>query len=140
MLGTAAKPDERESTDDGRVFLKPLSVLLRCKTGRVSNDAFDELVLLRECWLLAFLDASLSRSEPMYCVSYGCLVSNCSLGSGIDVSKDEARPGFEKLKSMLGSTPPEVDMNELGRELYSSPALLVAKDVPAPGEGKPWRF
>lgn len=49
MLGIAADPDERESIDDGRVFLKPLSVLLRCKTGRVSKDAFDELVLLREC-------------------------------------------------------------------------------------------
>lgn len=76
----------------------------------------------------------------MYWVSYGCLVSAGSLGSGTDVLKDAAKPGFEKLKSMLGSTLPDVDMKELGRELGSSPALLVAKDVAAPGEGKLCRF
>lgn len=40
---------------------------------------------------------------------------------------------------MLGSTPPDVEMNELGLELAQSPALLVAKDETGPGDDRPWR-
>jgi hypothetical protein len=61
-------------------------------------------------------------------------------GIGIEVLNDEAGPGLEKLKSMLGSTPPDVETKEPGRELDTSPVLLVAKEDIGPGEDwKRWR-
>lgn len=132
--------DERESREEGLLFLKPLSVLLRCKPGRASNDAFEELVLVRECWPLAFLAASFSRIDSLNCVSYGCLFSAGLLGIGIDMLNDEAGPGLEKLKSILGSTPPDVETKDPGRELDRSPPLLLAKEDIGPGDDcSPWR-
>ena len=45
--------------------------------------------------------------------------------------------GFEKLKSMLGSTLAEVDMKEPDSEYIPSPILLVAKDATGAGEETP---
>jgi hypothetical protein len=64
-----AELDERDSIEEGLLFRKPLSVLLRCRPGRASNDALEELVLVRECWLLAFFTASFSRIDSKSCVS-----------------------------------------------------------------------
>ena len=139
-LCAVAEFDERDSMDDGLLFLKPLSVLLRCKPGRASKDAFEELVLVRECCVLTILATSFSRNESLNCVSYGCLISMCLLGTGTEVFNDEAGPGFEKLKSMLGSTPPDVDTKEPRRERDTSTALLVAKEDTGPGDVcTPWR-
>lgn len=77
MLKAAADADDRDSIDEGLLFLKPLSVLLRCRPGRTgSNDAVEEPVLVRE-WLLTFLVNSFSRNEAAVCVSYGSLGSSC---------------------------------------------------------------
>jgi hypothetical protein len=53
--------DIRDSIGGGLAFLKPLSVLLRCNPGLTfSAEPDDELVLLRECRLLAFFAVSFS--------------------------------------------------------------------------------
>jgi hypothetical protein len=46
--------------------------------------------------------------------------------------------GFEKLKSMLGSTPADVDAKEPGLEYCPSPILLVANDATGAGEDTWW--
>lgn len=140
MLKPVTVPDDLESDEDGLLFRKPLSVLLRCSPGLgFSNEAVDELVLVRECWLFAFLAISLSRSESRACVSYGSLPSwpvlVCCVGLLNEVLG--AGPGLEKLKSILGSTPPEVEMNELGLEFGPSPVFLVANEACGPGDDMP---
>ena len=131
-------PDDRDSIEDGRLFLKPLSVLLRCRPVLAgSKDAEDELVLVRECWLFAFLAISLSRIESLSWVSYGCRLSTGLWAICVRLSNDVvAGPGLEKLNSMLGSTPPDVETNEFDLEL-PSPALLVEKEGPGPGDDMP---
>jgi hypothetical protein len=50
-----------DSIDDGLLCLKPPSVLLRCKLGfTFSDEPEDELVFVRECWLLVFFAISFS--------------------------------------------------------------------------------
>jgi len=116
MLKPAAGPEDLESDEDGLLFLKPLSVLLRCSPVlEFSKEALDEPVLVRECWLFAFLVISLSLARAW--VSYGNLPSWFVLAGRIVLLNEVAAgPGLEKLKSILGSTPPEVEMNELGLE------------------------
>jgi len=139
MLRAGAGPDIRDSIEDGLLFLNPLSVLLRCSPGRGSIDPEDELVLVRECWPFAFLAASFSRSESRSWVSYGCLASACGFDVETLESNDAVGPELEKLNNMLGSTPPDVEMNELDRELGPSPAVLVANDETTPGEDRSCR-
>jgi|TARA_R110002003_G_scaffold2445_1_gene24347 hypothetical protein len=51
--------------------------------------------------------------------------------------KEVVSPGFEKLKSMLGSTPAEVETKELGLDGCEAMTLLVANDVTGPGDDMP---
>jgi hypothetical protein len=61
MVAPAAGIDIRDSIDGTLAFLKPLSVLLRCRLGLAfSTEPDEELVLLRECKLLAFFAVSFS--------------------------------------------------------------------------------
>jgi hypothetical protein len=46
-------------------------------------------------------------------------------------------PGFEKLKSILGSTLAEVETNDPGCEYDDSAILLAAKDATGTGEDMP---
>lgn len=55
MVDPVVGIDIRDSIDDGLLFQKPLSVLLRCRLGLTfSTEPDEELVFVRECWLLAF--------------------------------------------------------------------------------------
>lgn len=66
MVDAAAGAEILDSIESVLSFLKPLSVLLRCNPGLMfSTEPAEELVLLRECWLLAFLTVSLSRMDSV---------------------------------------------------------------------------
>lgn len=131
MVLLAADTDDRESIETGRIFRKPLSVLLRCRLGLALPADDDELVLDRECWFLDFLAICLSLKESSSCVSYGSLFPMFCCGTWSELSNEALGPWLEKLNSMLGSTPPEGEMNEFGLE-WSSPALLKAKESMGP--------
>lgn len=136
MLDAALRFDDLDSIDDGLLFLKPLSVLLLCNPGLTfSAEPEDESVLVRECKLFAFFALAFSCCASRACVSYGCRSTTCLLtGCGM-LPNDEVMSGFEKLKSMLGSTPD--DTKESGRENDCSPMLPLANDVTGPGEEAP---
>jgi len=65
-VDAAAGAEILESIESVLFFVKPLSVLLRYSPGLAfSTEPDEELVLLRECWLLDFRTISLSRMDSV---------------------------------------------------------------------------
>jgi hypothetical protein len=140
MVDAAAGIDTLDSADDGLLFLGPPSVLLRCNPGlTLSDEPEDEFVLVRECWLFAFCAISFSCCASLACVSYGCLLSTFLVTACGMLPNEALIPGFEKLKSMLGSTLTDVATNEPGCEYDDSPMALAAKEPAGAGDDMPCR-
>jgi hypothetical protein len=70
IVAPAAGTTILDSVGIGLLLREPLSVLLRCSPGLTfSTEPDDELVLLRECKLLAFFAVSFSCCASRNCVS-----------------------------------------------------------------------